>query len=156
MRLRAGRWAIPLLVVALAAAAGLGLGRALGPAPATTPQLATEQRLMCPQCEETRLDVCDRPICLDMKADIGRRLLAGESPDAIVAAYGRVYGSRILAGTGPADPYVFLPWLAVVLALGGLAAFGAAGRRPIPALPPLAARPRGRVDEELAAWRSGR
>ena len=34
---------------------------------------------MCPQCEAVRLDVCDRPICADMKSDIARRLQAGDS-----------------------------------------------------------------------------
>ena len=156
MRFFARGWALPILGIALAAAVGLGLGRALGPAPATSPQLVTEQRLMCPQCEATRLDVCDRPICVDMKADISRRLAAGETPDAIVASYDRAYGRRVVAGAGAADPYAAVPWLALILALAGLAALAATGRRSGSARLPVTVRSGTRIDEELAAWRSGR
>lgn len=102
------RLAAPVLVVLVAALAGHGFSRwysapAARPTPTgvTAAQLATEQRLMCPQCTGTRLDVCDRPICLDMKADIARRLAAGEAADAIVAGYRNAYGPAVVAPSPP-------------------------------------------------------
>ena len=95
--------------------------------PNLAPQLAVEQRLLCPQCESVRLDVCDRPICADMKADIARRLQAGESQDSIVDSYRRAYGSAVIAADQPPAALALLPWAA--LALGLLALAGVALRR---------------------------
>lgn len=115
-------WVAPLLVVLAAAAGGFAFAHLYLPPASPTPQLAVEQRLMCPQCQEVRLDVCDRPICGDMKADIARRLAAGESPDAVVASYRQAYGPAILAADQPAGPAGLLPWAALGLGLLGLAA----------------------------------
>jgi cytochrome c-type biogenesis protein CcmH/NrfF len=120
-------WAAPVAVVVAAALGGFAFANLyLAPAPASA-QLAVEQRLMCPQCEAVRLDVCDRPICADMKADIARRLQAGESPDAIVLSYRQAYGSSVVAADQPAGVAALLPW--AVLALGVLALAGVAFRR---------------------------
>jgi cytochrome c-type biogenesis protein CcmH len=120
-------WAAPVAVVIAAALGGFAFANLyLAPAPAT-PQLAVEQRLMCPQCEAVRLDVCDRPICADMKADIARRLQAGESEDSIVSSYRQAYGSTVLAADQPAGIAGLLPWAA--LAVGLLALAGVALRR---------------------------
>jgi cytochrome c-type biogenesis protein CcmH len=120
-------WAAPVAVVIAAAVGGFAFANLyLAPAPATA-QLAVEQRLMCPQCEAVRLDVCDRPICADMKADIARRLQAGESEDSIVSSYRVAYGSTVLAGDQPPGAAALLPWAA--LALGLLALAGLALRR---------------------------
>jgi cytochrome c-type biogenesis protein CcmH len=120
-------WAAPVAVVIAAALGGFAFANLyLAPAPAT-PQLAVEQRLMCPQCEAVRLDVCDRPICADMKADIARRLQAGESEDSIVSSYRQAYGSTVLAADQPAGIAGLLPWAA--LAIGLLALAGVALRR---------------------------
>jgi len=117
-------WAAPVAVVIAAALGGLAFANLyLAPAPATA-QLAVEQRLMCPQCEAVRLDVCDRPICADMKVDIARRLQAGESEDSIVSSYRSAYGSPILANDQPAGAAALLPWAALgvgILALAGVA-----------------------------------
>jgi cytochrome c-type biogenesis protein CcmH len=117
-------WAAPVAVVIAAALGGLAFASLyLAPAPATA-QLAVEQRLMCPQCEAVRLDVCDRPICADMKADIARRLQAGESEDSIVSSYRVAYGSTVLANDQPSGVAAVLPWAALgvgLLALAGLA-----------------------------------
>lgn len=100
------RLVAPALVILLAAVAGHGFARwyaapAAGSAPSgpAATRLATEQRLMCPLCTGTRLDVCDRPICVDMKADIARRLSAGEAADSIVAGYRAAYGPAVLAAS---------------------------------------------------------
>jgi cytochrome c-type biogenesis protein CcmH/NrfF len=148
-------WLAPVLVVLLAAAGGFAFSQLyLRPAPPSA-QLAVEQRLLCPQCQEVRLDVCDRPICADMKGDIARRLAAGESEDAIVAAYRQAYGPSILADSQPAGPAAWLlPWALVLLALAGLAALGWRFRAPSRPETPVAS-DRG-LEAELAAWRSGR
>jgi cytochrome c-type biogenesis protein CcmH len=114
-------WAAPIAVVIAAALGGLAFANLyLAPAPATA-QLAVEQRLMCPQCEAVRLDVCDRPICADMKADIARRLQAGESEDSIVSSYRVAYGSTVLANDQPSGAAALLPWAALGVGLLGLA-----------------------------------
>ena len=148
------RVVVALLAILAGAALGAGVARAWVVATPISPQLAVEQRLLCPQCTGTRLDVCDQAICLDMKADIRRRLAAGEPADSIVGHYRSVYGPGILAAPPEADPTFYLPWLVVAAAL--LALVGVFARRrptPIPALPAV---PLSRlVDEELAAWRQG-
>ena len=116
--------ALPAVVVLAAALGGFAFANLyLKPAPATA-QLAVEQKLMCPQCQGVRLDVCQLPICRDMKADIARRLQAGESEDAILASYRVAYGSAILTGDQPVGVAALVPWAAVglaVLALGAVA-----------------------------------
>ena len=148
-------WLAPALVVLLAAAGGFAYSRLyLQPAPASA-QLAVEQRLLCPQCQEVRLDVCDRPICLDMKADIQRRLAAGESEDSVVAAYQAAYGPSILADHQPGGPAApSLPWALLVIAAGGLGWLGWR-LRGAPRPEPPAAADRG-LEADLAAWRAGR
>ena len=59
--------------------------------------LQIERRLLCPQCTSKRLDVCDLPICDDMRALIRERLAAGEGPDEIVGFFSDRYGQRVLA-----------------------------------------------------------
>lgn len=113
-------WLVALLVVALGAMAGFAFTHRLESAGGSS-QLAVEQRLMCPQCRQTRLDVCDRPICADMKSDISRRLAAGESPDLIVGSYRQAYGTAILADQQPGGLSGLLPWAAVALGLVALA-----------------------------------
>jgi cytochrome c-type biogenesis protein CcmH/NrfF len=147
-------WAAPLLVVLAAAAGGFAFSQLYGrPAPPTA-QLAVEQRLLCPQCQEVRLDVCDRQICADMKADIARRLARGESSDSIVDSYRQAYGPAILSDYQPGGPAAILPWALVGLGLALLAALGWRWRGRPPAEPPVTS-DRG-LDAELAAWRAGR
>ena len=148
-------WLAPAFVVLLAAAGGFAFSQLyLRPAPPSA-QLAVEQRLLCPQCQEVRLDVCDRPICTDMKADIARRLAVGESEDSIVAGYRAAYGPSILADNQPGGPAAWLlPWALLALGLGALAALVL--RLRAPARPEAAVRPDRGLEAELAAWRSGR
>jgi MYXO-CTERM domain-containing protein len=128
-------WLAPLAVIVAGTLGGLAFGQLyLHPAPLPA-QLAVEQRLDCPQCENVRLDTCDRPICSDMKADIARRLAAGESPDQIVAAYRTAYGSSVVAADQPGGLVAAVPWLAVLLALAALAVL-ARRRRGTPRVAP--------------------
>ena len=107
-----------VLVLLLAAAAGFGLARALAGTTPVSRDLAVQQRLMCPQCSQTRLDVCDRPICTDMKADIHRRLAAGEPEDSIVRGYAARYGDSVLAQPrGGVDVATLVPWVLAAAAL---------------------------------------
>ncbi|HVD01436.1 MAG TPA: cytochrome c-type biogenesis protein CcmH [Candidatus Dormibacteraeota bacterium] len=147
-------WVAPVVVVLLATAGGLAFSQLyLRPAPPSA-QLAVEQRLLCPQCQEVRLDVCDRPICTDMKADIARRLAAGQSQDAIVSAYRQAYGPAILADNQPGGQAAWLfPWALVLLAVAALAVLGWRFRGVSRAELRMAA-DRG-LEAELAAWRSG-
>lgn len=147
-------WRLPLLLVLAAAIGGFAFSRLwLAPAP-PSPQLAVEQRLLCPQCQEVRLDVCDRQICADMKADIARRLADGETPDAIVAAYRAAYGPAVLSDQQPGGPVAWLPW---ILVAAGLLTLGALGwRRRGRSSPPPEAPARPGLEAELAAWRAGR
>jgi cytochrome c-type biogenesis protein CcmH/NrfF len=119
-------WIAPITIVLAAAFGGFAFANLyLAPAPASA-QLAVEQRLMCPQCEAVRLDVCDRPICADMKADIAHRLQAGESEDSIVLSYRQAYGSTVLAAEQPSGAAALLPWAALAV---GLVALGAVAFR---------------------------
>ena len=114
--------AAPVAVVIGAALGGLAFANLHQAAAPASAQLAVEQRLMCPQCEAVRLDVCDRPICADMKADIARRLQSGESQDSIVSSYRQAYGSSVLSGDQPPGPAALLPWAAVAVGMLALAA----------------------------------
>jgi cytochrome c-type biogenesis protein CcmH/NrfF len=111
----------PILFVLAAGLAGAAFSRAYSAPAANAPQLAVEQRLMCPQCLQTRLDVCDTPICSDMKADVARRLSAGESQDSIVSSYRQAYGDSILSNEQPAGLAAWVPWTVAAAGLAGLA-----------------------------------
>ncbi|TMD55913.1 MAG: hypothetical protein E6I85_01845 [Chloroflexi bacterium] len=128
-------WLAPALFVLAAGLAGAAFARAYGPPPPATPQLAVEQRLMCPQCLQTRLDVCDTPVCTDLKADIARRLAAGESQDSIVGSYRVAYGSTILSSDQPGGLAGWIPW---TVAAAGLFALGLLALRRRPAPPRMA------------------
>ena len=161
-------WRQALVAVAVVAGfglAGFGISQLAGFRAPAAADLAVEQRLMCPQCQGVRLDVCDRPICDDMRADIRRRLAGGESPDSIVSGYEVIYGPTVLASAGAFDNSAPVPWLFVLAGLLVLASL-AVGRGSVgsksadavsaeqPADAPSAASPV--VDREMAAWRAGR
>ncbi len=59
--------------------------------------LQIERQLLCPQCTNRRLDVCELAICRDMKQVIRDRLEAGDDPDAIIFSFAARYGDRVLA-----------------------------------------------------------
>ena len=60
-------------------------------------QLRIERQLLCPQCTNLRLDVCDTQICIDMRAQIRERLARGESDQQIIEYFTWLYGDRVLA-----------------------------------------------------------
>ncbi len=59
--------------------------------------LQIERQLLCPQCTNKRLDVCELPICVDMRALIREELAEGVAPDEIVLFFSNRYGERVLA-----------------------------------------------------------
>lgn len=59
--------------------------------------LAIERKLLCPQCTNLRLDVCETQICIDMRAVIRQRLQQGQSEQEIIDYFTGRYGERVLA-----------------------------------------------------------
>lgn len=85
--------------------------------------LAVERELLCPQCTNERLDVCELAICRDMKRVIRERLEAGDSPDVIIRFFTDRYGERVLANL-PRSGFnlVLFGWVGGSVALMALAA----------------------------------
>jgi len=59
--------------------------------------LEIERQLLCPQCTNLRLDVCETQICIDMRAVIRERLEQGQSDAQIIEYFTGRYGDRVLA-----------------------------------------------------------
>ena len=98
------RLRIAAAVVALAVAAAVATLTALDarPVAAQAPDidaqaLQLERQLLCPECTNKRLDVCELPICRDMKSLIRERLEAGALPEDILLYFSGRYGQRVLA-----------------------------------------------------------
>lgn len=121
-RKRAVAAALIGLAVALAAA-WLAQGRAGAQTPDAV-ALGIERKLLCPQCTNQRLDVCDTQICVDMRAAIRERLARGESEQEIIDYFTGRYGQRVLAEV-PRRGFnlVLFGWVGASLAL--VAAVGA-------------------------------
>lgn len=144
------------LMIAGALAIGLGASRAPSASAPASNELSVEQRLRCPQCTGIRLDVCDRPICAEMRSDIRQRLAAGESGDAIVAAYAQAYGPGVVVEPSGFDAAsVWLSWLVAAMGLTLLLLAGWRLRKPglTESSRPSIATPS--VDAEIARWRRG-
>lgn len=111
-----------LTIAALAAAPPPA--RAQAP-PATEEQaLAIERQLLCPQCTNKRLDVCELAICVDMKRIIRERLAAGSTPDDVILYFENRYGERIRADL-PKEGFNLLLFAWVGAAIVGVAGAGA-------------------------------
>ena len=59
--------------------------------------LSIEKQLLCPQCTNERLDVCNIAICIDMRREIREQLIDGRNSDEIIFFFQNRYGQRILA-----------------------------------------------------------
>ncbi|MDP2328065.1 MAG: cytochrome c-type biogenesis protein CcmH, partial [Dehalococcoidia bacterium] len=84
----------------LALAAGLltSVREASAQLPPTEEQaIAIERQLLCPQCTNKRLDVCELAICRDMKQIIRERLAAGATADDIILFFEVRYGPQVRA-----------------------------------------------------------
>ena len=132
MRPRRAAPALATVVFALLALGGGGTAEAQQPVatPAMDPArleaqaLALERQLLCPQCTNKRLDVCEIAICQDMKSVIRAQLAAGATGDDILLYFSNRYGPRVLAQL-PREGFNLWLWgwvgasVVVVAALGG-------------------------------------
>ncbi len=89
-------------------------------------QLAIEQQLLCPQCTNKRLDVCELAICNDMRETIRRELAAGRPSDDIIFFFRNRYGERVLADL-PKSGFNLLLWGWVAASMALVTAGGALG-----------------------------
>ena len=122
--------------------------------------LRVERALLCPQCTNLRLDVCDTQLCADMRADIRARLARGESEQQIVESFVSLYGHEVLADV-PARGFnlVLFGWvgasLLLVASVGTLVLMRL--RRTATSAPELLlANDERWIDEQLASERDAR
>lgn len=85
--------------------------------------LGIEQQLLCPQCTNKRLDVCELAICVDMRGQIREQLVEGRTNDEIIFFFSNRYGQRVLAEI-PREGFnlVLFGWVGgslLLVALGG-------------------------------------
>jgi cytochrome c-type biogenesis protein CcmH len=93
--------AVPVLV-AIAFAAGLASSGDTAHAQELSPELeeralGIERQLLCPQCTNKRLDVCELAICIDMREQVREQLVQGRTNDEIIFFFSNRYGQRVLA-----------------------------------------------------------
>jgi cytochrome c-type biogenesis protein CcmH len=87
-----------LLMALMVASVASAPDTASAQVPATEEQaLSIERQLLCPQCTNKRLDVCELAICNDMKRIIRERLAAGSTPDEIILFFENRYGPKVRA-----------------------------------------------------------
>ncbi len=94
-----------------------------GLAQAQPPDEVTQvsKELYCPLCSGLRLDICDLPLCDQMREVIRQKLAAGETKEEIKAYFVEQYGQVVL-GVPPKRGGTILAWvlpLLVVLVAGG-------------------------------------
>lgn len=118
---------LPPLAAALLAALAFALvadeARAQEPANFDEQALSIEKQLLCPQCTNERLDVCNIAICIDMRREIREQLIEGRNSDEIIFFFQNRYGQRILADI-PKEGFnlVLFGWVAaslLLMSLGG-------------------------------------
>ncbi len=156
---------VPLLFAA-AVAVTLGVGVALlagtreasAQLPPTEEQaIAIERQLLCPQCTNKRLDVCELAICRDMKQIIRERLAAGANADDIILFFETRYGPQVRAELPREGFNLWLfGWVSGAVALVGVAGAWfllSLRRRACPAPAPTTGAPvdDGWIDAELRA-----
>jgi len=152
---------LSLIAVLLLAAATTALAtanvRAQEPSDLDKQALAIEKQLLCPQCTNERLDVCNIAICNDMRREIYAQLAEGRNSDEILFYFQNRYGQRILADI-PKEGFnlVLFGWVGaslLLVTLGGalfLIRLRAAGRAHRSALATADAAPAQPSDDE--AW----
>jgi cytochrome c-type biogenesis protein CcmH len=120
-----------------------------------------ESQLLCPQCTNKRLDICELAICVDMRELIRERLAAGDTPDDIILFFSNRYGERVLADL-PKSGFnlVLFGWvggsLVLVAALGTTALLRLRRTAALPAVEVLDAEGERWLDEQSAADASDR
>jgi cytochrome c-type biogenesis protein CcmH len=83
---------------------------------------AVAEKLYCPVCPNTPLDVCETQACQDWRAQIREQLEAGWTEDQIVDYFVTEYGERVLAEPQRRG-FTSLVWVLPVMAVavGGVA-----------------------------------
>lgn len=90
---------------------------------------AIARSLRCPQCAGESVAESNVSVAREIRADIARRVDAGQSDDEIRAAYATLYGEAILL-TPPSTGFGSLVWiLPAIVGLTAAAALGFAFRR---------------------------
>jgi cytochrome c-type biogenesis protein CcmH len=122
--------------------------------------LRIERKLLCPQCTNLRLDVCDTQFCADMRAEIRSRLERGESEQAIIDSFTELYGLEVLNEV-PRRGFnlVLFGWVgASLLAVAGVGCYVLLRlrRSAAPAPTTIDARDEQWLDEQLASQREAR
>ncbi|MEE8391566.1 MAG: cytochrome c-type biogenesis protein CcmH [Anaerolineae bacterium] len=110
-----GPWPRPLEII--------GVHISTDPAPTPSPDEVTRvsKEFYCPLCTGVRLDVCDLPLCDQMREVIRQKLTAGETKEEIKAYFVEQYGQEVL-GVPPKRGGMILAWVLpflVVLVAGG-------------------------------------
>lgn len=90
-------WRLLPALLAIVLVAGTGPGHAMAQTELEQRALDIERQLLCPQCTNLRLDVCETQICIDMRAVIRERLDQGQSDAEIIEYFTGRYGDRVLA-----------------------------------------------------------
>lgn len=119
------------VLAVVATAAAIGAGGDMAHAQELPPQLESralgiERQLLCPQCTNKRLDVCELAICIDMREQIRQQLVDGRTNDEIIFFFSNRYGQRVLAEI-PREGFnlVLFGWVggSLLLVAGGGALF---------------------------------
>jgi cytochrome c-type biogenesis protein CcmH len=126
-------------MLALAAVAGLQVLAPRDPPTAAEQALTIAAELRCPDCQALSVAESRTSAAAAIRAEIGKQLAAGRTPDEIRQHFVARYGEWILLA--PTSPLAW--WLPALAVLAGAAAFGwwwLRGRGPSAAAP-SAARP---------------
>ncbi len=158
------RWWVLMLIVAGSAvlmALWFSPAQAQGPEPESErlyPEEVYEitRELYCPLCAGLRVDVCELPVCDDMREIIVQKLEAGESKEEIKQYFYELYGPKVLGAPerrGVNWLVWVLPGVATVLALAGgvrwLRRHFAAGEEPEMPIIEIPAPYQARLEREL-------
>jgi cytochrome c-type biogenesis protein CcmH len=149
------RWVLALVTCAVLGAGAVALLAGDASPPATdldTRMLEVERQLLCPQCTNKRLDVCDQAICQDMRREIRTRLERGENEQQIVDFFAGRFGDRVRAAVPKSGFNLWLwGWVLASLGLAGAAVWTwlARSRASIEAVEPLDAADEGWLDAQL-------
>ena len=128
---------------------------AQSPADLEARALEIERHLLCPQCTNLRLDVCDTQFCIDMRAVIREKLAAGESDQQIIEFFPGRYCDEVLADV-PREGFnlVLFGWVAgsvlLVVLVGGVVLWRLRRTATPPPAPPLTEADDRWLDQQLA------
>ncbi len=121
MSARRYSWIAMGIVLVAALAAGWSSG---GSSSVEDRARAIESTIKCPICRSQSVETSETQISVDIRADVRRRLRAGESDDTIRQALAQRYGQDIQLippASGIAGLVWILPVAGLVVAVGGLA-----------------------------------